>query len=134
MGIVAFTLFLFGLMLIIIYIAVRRKHKRCSAEVEGKLVKIGRNTSRDIERQVYYYSYTVDGIEYQIKSFDRSSQVVGVGDRCTIWYDPRKPKKAMAYRYSSMKPLNILLIVGLVMLLAAFVLPFIGFAIEAHQG
>ena len=132
MAVVSLTLFLLGIMLIIIYFAVMRKHTRCSAQVQGTLIKIGENTSRDVTRYEYYYSYRVDGIEYQLKTFDNSPEAKSVGDRCTIWYNPKKPKDSLAHRYKSYKAFKILLFGGIAMILLTFILPFAVFAISSR--
>ncbi|MBQ6152751.1 MAG: DUF3592 domain-containing protein [Ruminococcus sp.] len=133
MWILALTLFLLGIMLIIISAAVRGKHSRCREQAQGVLMRIGTNRSRDVNRSEYYYSYKVDGTEYQFKSFDRAPQANKVGDSCTIWYNPKKPKEAMAYRYQSFTLLNILLISGIAMIVLTFALPIISAAIQAAQ-
>ena len=97
-------------------------------------MKTVRTSVHDSERTMYIYSYRVDGTEYQMKSYDKSREVNQIGDRCTIWYNPKKPKDAMAYRYKSNKVFNIFIIIGIVMVGLTFVLPVIGVVIQAMQG
>ncbi len=130
MGYIAFALFVLGLTLIFAYLYVMKKHKRCSEQTQGMLYKIGQNTSRDVSRSVYYYSYNVDGIEYKLKTFDRGPESNKVGDSCTIWYNPKKPKDSLAHRYKSYKAFKILLISGIVMIVTALILPFISLAVS----
>ena len=134
MGILCFTLFIFGIALIIIYAAVMRKHTRCSAQTQGMLKEIRKNRSRKTSRLEYRYSFYLDGIEYQFKTFDRSPQTNKAGDTCTIWYNPKKPKDALAHRYNSYRAFKILLIGGIVMILLALILPFFSLAMQAQNG
>lgn len=128
MAVLCFTLFLFGIMLIIIYLAVMHRHKRCSAQTQGTLTKIRNNISREVSRDEYFYSFSVDGIEYHFKTFDRSPQTNNVGDKCTIWYDPKKPKVALAHHYDSYKAFKLLILGGVVMILLALIIPFVSLA------
>ena len=77
------------------------------------------------QRQHQRYSYQVNGIEYRLKTLDHSLQVSGIGDSCTIWYNPAKPKDAQAFRGSD-KYLRILLIIGIVFTLLGIVLFILG--------
>lgn len=131
-AIICFIVFLIGLLLLIIFASVKRKHTRCCEEARGTLMKTIRTTN-DTERTMYIYSYRVDGVEYQLKSYDKSREVSNIGDHCTIWYNPKKPKDAMAFRYKSNKVFNIFIIVGIVMMVLTFVLPIIGAAMSALQ-
>ena len=77
-----------------------------------------------------YYTYTVDGIEYQFKSTAINPHANRVGDQCPIWYNPKKPQIALEHRYGSNKLFNILIIVGIVMLLSPIWLSIIYTAIS----
>ena len=130
MGYIAFALFVLGVSLIIVYFSVMKKHNSCSAQTRGKLTKIGQNRSRDVSRSEYYYSYNVDGIDYQLKTFDASPDAKKVGDYCTIWYNPKKPKSSLAHRYSSYKVFKILLFGGIAMIVLSVIIPFISLAMS----
>ena len=64
---------------------------------------------------MHIYSYSVDGIEYKLKSTVRSPETDKVGDRGTIWYNPKKPKDAQSFRYESDKVYKIIFILGIMM-------------------
>ena len=133
MAVLCFTLFLFGLMLIIIYLAVMKRHTRCTAQTQGTLKQIRENISRDISRTEYHYSYSVNGTEYHLKTFDPSPQAGKIGDECIIWYDPKKPKVALAHRYKSYKAFKLLLIGGIVMIALTFLIPFLTLVVQTLQ-
>jgi hypothetical protein len=86
-----------------------------------------RNSKGDIKR-TYVYTYQVDGIEYQIKSTALNSQVSEIGDPCTIWYNPAKPKDAQPFHYDSNTPYRIILAVGIALTLLGIILTVIGLA------
>ena len=133
MGYFAISLFLFGLGLILIISGAvsKRKNKRCSAQTQGRLIAIvDKANSRGTAPSVYIYSYYVNGTEYRIKSTAINKNVWGVGDICPIWYNPKKPKEAQEYHYERNRTYTIILIVGIVMLAAAFVVPFIGLSLS----
>lgn len=71
---------------------------------------------------MYYYTYYVDGVEYTIKSTIISKEARNIGDSCTIWYNPKKPKVAQPFHYESTKIYNIIIIIGVVMIPAGFAL------------
>ncbi|MCR4890712.1 MAG: DUF3592 domain-containing protein [Lachnospiraceae bacterium] len=119
-----FMLFSLGLILIIVIPIVAKKNARCSAQAEGVLTdKIIGDAEK---RNTYFYSYHVDGIEYKLKTVDRSPQTNNIGDQCIIWYNPAKPKEALAFRYETNKVFNILLIIGIVFFIGGIVLFLIG--------
>ena len=123
MWVAGFSLFLLGLIFMIVAPVNRRKNRRCSAQTQGTLMKIfeteNSNTSTG---RAYTYSYYVDGIEYKLRSSVRSPETHEVGDMGTIWYNPKKPKDAQAFRYESDKVYKILFFIGLAMLLLGLVL------------
>lgn len=118
-------LFLFGLGLILVIVAPigKRKNNRCSAQTEGTLIDIrARNNSDGPLPSMNIYSYSVNGIEYQLRSTSINPNASKIGDRCSIWYDPKNPKNALEYRHNSNKLFNILLIIGIVLLLSPIIL------------
>ena len=128
MAVAGFTLFVLGIMFLFLYRYIRKKQTRCSAQTQGILREIRANTSDEssIPEYEYHYYYYVDGIEYRLKTFDRSPETETVGDTCTIWYNPAKPKQALAHYYESLKYFKILLIGGIVMVPLGIVLTMIG--------
>ena len=100
-----------------------RKNRRCSAYTQGTLMKIfeteNSNTSTG---HAYIYSYSVDGVEYKLKSTVSSPETDKVGDTGTIWYNPKKPKDAQTFRYESDKIYKIIFISGIMMVLLGMVL------------
>ncbi|MBR6408155.1 MAG: DUF3592 domain-containing protein [Clostridia bacterium] len=123
MWIAGFALFVLGLVFVIVAPINMRKNSRCSEQTQGTLSDIrARYNSNGRLPDMYVYSYSVDGVEYQIKSTILSKQANRVGDACTIWYDPKKPKKAQPFHYESAKVYKILLIVGIVMIPLGLVL------------
>lgn len=133
MGIFGIALFLFGLGVILVIVAPigKKKNKRCSAQTEGTLIDIRERYNSDGRLpSMQIYSYSVDGIEYQLKSTAINPNANKVGDRCPIWYDPAKPKDALEYKYNTNKLFNILLVIGIVSILASLILPFVGFAMQ----
>ena len=127
MTIAGFVLFFIGFILIICYPVNKKKNARCSAQTQGKLSEIRRrhNSSGSL-KDMHVYSYQVDGIEYQLRTLDHSLQVNEVGDPCTIWYNPAKPKDAQAFRGSD-QYLKILLFIGIALLLLGIFLICISF-------
>lgn len=76
---------------------------------------------------MHVYSYSVNGIEYRLKSTAINTQANNVGDQCTIWYNPANPKEAQEFRYNSNKVYVILLICGIMLLLLGVFLTGYGF-------
>ena len=123
MGYFALALFLLGIIFIIIAPINKKKNARCSAKTQGTLEGTqARYNSKGSLPDMNFYSYLVDGVEYQIKSTVRSSEANGIGDSCTIWYDPNNPEDAQPFHYESPKVYKIILIIGIVMVLIGFVL------------
>lgn len=116
-----FGLFIFGIAFIISYPFVRRKNKRCSAQTEGTLLEIINKSDSNSGGLVYLYSYCVNGTEYKLKS-GPSPQAKNPGDKCTIWYNPAKPKDAQAYPASG----KLFLIIGLAAVLLGIILLVLG--------
>ena len=117
----AFGLFLFllGLILMIAAPINKRKNTRCSMKTQGLLCQmtpVGRRGNR------YVYGYSVDGVVYQIASTILSKEANNVGDPCTIWYDPKKPKNAQPFHYESLKIYRILFLIGIIAFFAGIVL------------
>ena len=127
MAIAGFAIFLLGIIFVIVSPINKRKNARCSAQTQGTLQEIRKwKNSKGHNRHTYIYSYNVNGIEYKMKSTILSSEIKRTGDSCTIWYDPAKPKKAQPFHYESSKVYTIILVIGIVMVLAGFVLMGIG--------
>ncbi len=123
MGAAGFALFLLGICFVITAQIHKKKNARCSEQAKGMLVDIKRRyNSEGNLPDMYYYSYFVDGEEYQIKSTVRASGVHAVGEECTIWYNPKKLQDAQPFHYASSKVYRIILIAGIVMILAGIVL------------
>lgn len=128
-------LFLFGLGVILVIVAPigKRKNNRCSAQTQGTLREIRERYDSDGSLpSMKTYSYSVDGIEYQLKSTAINPHAVKVGDQCPIWYDPKKPSVATEHRYGSNKLFNILLIIGILLLLSPIILAVISAALGAR--
>lgn len=124
-----FAIFVLGLIFVIVAPINKRKNTRCSAQTQGTMSDIiHRRNSDGPLPSMYVYSYTVNGTEYHTKSTIRSSEADEVGDQCTIWYDPKKPKNAQPFHYGSTKIYNIILVVGIVMILLGIVLTLYGAA------
>lgn len=135
LAITSFISFSIGLILLICYPIIKGKNKRCSAQTEGMLVNIFETTDSDGNvGHGYIYSYCVNGIQYQLKSTALNKQVEKVGDHCTIWYNPAKPKEAQEFHYESDKVFKIILIIGIVLVVLAILLPIIGAMISAMIG
>jgi len=121
-------LFFIGIIIMICYPINKKKNTRCTAQTQGILTNIRRRVStKGPRKSIHVYSYQVDGTEYHLETVEHSPEVSDVGDACTIWYNPRKPKDAQAYRPSD-KYLKILLYVGLGLFLLGIILivmPFI---------
>jgi len=127
MWVAGFSLFLLGLIFVIVVPINRRKNRRCSAQIQGTLLKIQERENSDGPiSDMYIYSYYVDGIEYRLKSTIRSPETHEVGDTGTIWYNPKKPKDAQTFRYGSERVYKILLFIGIAMLLLGVILFVVG--------
>ena len=132
MAFAGFALFVLGIIFVIVAPINKRKNARCSEQTEGTLTGVRRRSnSNGTAGHTYVYSYRVDGIEYQIKSTIRSSQANATGDRCTIWYNPKKPEEAQPFHYDSMKVYNIILILGIVMIPAGLIMTLIGLVLKS---
>lgn len=129
MAVVGLVLFLVGIIFVIVAPINMRKNSRCSAETQGVLsdIHVGRN-SRGVTQRTYYYTYSVDSVEYQTKSTIASKQVTDIGDACTLWYNPKKPGAAQPFHYETNKGYIIILIVGIVLIVGGFVLIAAGLA------
>ena len=123
---IGFGVFVLGIIFVIVAPINKKKNSRCSAQTQGTLMKIlERENSDGPVSSMYVYSYSVDGIEYQTKSTILNSEANSVGDHCTIWYNPKKPKEAQPFHYDSVRIYNILLLIGIVMLpLGIFLIAF----------
>ena len=92
---IGFAIFVLGVVFVIVAPINKKKNARCSTQAHGMLMDIlKRENSDEPLPDIYVYSYSVDGIEYQLKSTVYNKQVNAVGDHCTIWYNPKKPKDA----------------------------------------
>ena len=74
------------------------------------------------------YAYQVDGIEYQTKSTAINREASEVGDECSIWYNPKKPKDAQPFHYESAKAYRIIFLIGIALVLLGLVLFVVGVA------
>lgn len=129
MAVAGFSLFLLGIIFMIVAPINKRKNQRCSAQTDGTLIKrIEREDSDGPLPDMYVYSYYVDGIEYQHKSTVINKQVIKIGDHCTIWYNPKKPKQAQAFHYDSNKVYKIILLSGIAMVVLGLILLVLGVA------
>ena len=128
-GMIGFVMFFIGLILIICYPINVKKNHRCTEQTEGVLVKIQRRFDSDgHKKSMHIYSYEVDGIEYQLKTLDHSKEAHKEGDTCTIWYNPKKPKDAQAFRGSA-EYLKKLLLVGVALFVLGIIVMFVGLAL-----
>ena len=135
MAIAGVALFLFGLGVILIIVAPigMKKNNRCSAQTPGTLTAIReRYDSNGRLPSLKVYSYEVNGVAYQLKSTALNPQADKVGDRCTIWYNPKKPQDALEYRHNSNKLFIILLIIGIASILSAIIMPFLILALQTQ--
>ena len=129
MAIAGLILFLLGLIFVIVAPINKRKNNLRSAQAEGTLMNIfERDNSSGGGGLGFVYSYFVNEIEYQLTSSASSSQTKNIGDRCTIWYNPAKPKDAQPFHYNSNKIYNIILIIGIIMILLGLLLPILSIA------
>ncbi|MCR5775322.1 MAG: DUF3592 domain-containing protein [Lachnospiraceae bacterium] len=129
MGIAGFIIFCLGLIFVIAAPISKKKNARCSEQARGVLKEIfeTENSNGNLGHG-YIYLYSVNGIEYKLRSTVHSKEASGVGDDCTIWYNPKKPKEAQPFHYDSLKVFNILIIIGIVMVLLGIVLIIFGAA------
>ncbi len=126
---IGFAIFVLGLIFVIVAPINKRKNTRCSAQTQGMMTDIIKRRNSDGPLpSMYVYSYSVNGVEYQIKSTIRSTEADDIGDQCTIWYNPKKPKNAQPFHYGSTKVYNIILVIGIVMVLLGIVLTMYGAA------
>lgn len=128
MAVAGFALFVLGIVFLIVSPINRRKNKRCTMQAQGVLSEVlERENSDGPLPDMYVYSYRVGGIEYHLKTTDRSPQIGKVGDACIIWYNPAKPGDAQAFHYSSEKVFKLLLLIGVAMVLLGIFLLCFGF-------
>ena len=133
MGAVGFMVLVVGLLLIISYHYNKKKNSRCTEETHGKLVDVRRRyNSQGTLKSMHVYAYSVNGIEYFIKTGEHSQVARNIGDSCPIWYNPKKPQDAAAYRGSN-DYLKKILIVGIVMTVVGFIMSFAGFVMWTIQ-
>ena len=126
------VLFFLGICFIPVSIHVKNKNKRCTAKTRGILEDIQHvENSHGGGGTKYIYSYSVNGIEYR-RAAGPSTEAHNIGDSCTLWYNPNKPKEVMAYRYKSDKGLNILMIVGIVIVSLCVALLVVGHIITTQ--
>ncbi len=112
---VGLFLFLLGIILVIVAPMGKKKNARCSEQAPAELMKVSKGTdSEGFEYTVHLYSYNVDGVEYKLESKFHCPGAKEVGDKCSLWYNPKKPSEAMCIRNDSSKIFNILLIIGIV--------------------
>ncbi len=129
MAVAGFALFVLGIIFIIVAPINKRKNARCSEQTQGELRDvIERENSNGPLPNMYVYSYCVNGAEYQTKSTICGEQVKEIGDSCTIWYNPKKPKDAQPFHYDSSKAYKIILLIGIAIFLVGLVLMGAGLA------
>ena len=127
-SLIGFIVVIFGFCFLIAGLHLKSKNRRCSAQVQGTLTEIRktrkRNSNSDSYR--YYYSYSVDGQDYTLWADNGASSTEAreVGDACTIWYNPSKPKDALAYHYDNNKFLNVCTVIGIVLIIGGFLFEF----------
>ena len=127
MAILGFMLFVLGIVFVIVAPINKKKNARCSMQTQGALSDIRiRFDSEGTKKSKHVYTYSVDGVEYKLETVDHSLEVNDIGDSCTIWYNPKKPQDAQAFRGSD-KYLKILLYAGLAAVLLGTVLIVAGF-------
>ncbi len=123
MAVAGFALFVLGIIFIIVAPINKRKNARCSEQTQGVLREVlERENSETTLPDMYVYSYCVNGTEYQTKSTILGNQIKEIGDSCTIWYNPKKPKDAQPFHYDSSKAYKIILLIGIVMFLVGLVM------------
>lgn len=127
MVVVGLVLFILGIIFVIVAPINKKKNARCSMQTQGTLKEKWEGDSSDGGGvDTYLYSYYVDGIEYQTKSSICSPEANSIGDSCTIWYNPAKPKEAQPFHSDSDKGYKILIIIGIVMIPLGIILSFLG--------
>ena len=126
MAVAGFSLFVVGIILMISYSVSKRKNSRCSAQTQGTLERITETENSSGSTGLSFtYSYYVNGIEYKHRT-KVYTEANGIGDTCTIWYNPKKPKEAQAFHYESTKTYKVILICGIVSIIVGIVLCVIG--------
>ncbi len=93
MWVIAIFAFFAGLILVIVAPIGKAKNNRCTATTRGKMVKTYETESNDVIRTNYVYSYSVDGVKYEIDSTSAGDGGGAVGFSCTIWYNPKIPER-----------------------------------------
>ncbi len=132
MALAGFALFVLGLIFVIVAPINKRKNARCCAQTEGWLKNAWIRSHPDgAAGHSYVYTYSVNGIEYQIRSTIRSSQANDPDDTCTIWYNPNKPEEAQPFHYESVKVYNIILIIGIVLIPSGLILSLVGLVLQS---
>ena len=132
MAFAGLALFILGLIFVIVAPINKRKNARCSAQTEGRLRDAWIRSHPDgAAGHSYVYSYSVNGVEYQIRSTIRTSQANGPEDTCTIWYNPNKPEEAQPFHYDSVKVYNIILILGIVLIPSGLILSLVGLVLQS---
>ena len=127
-----FGLFVPGVILLIAAPISKRKNSRCSAQTQGTLVgDYETENSQGAVGHAYVYSYRVNGIEYRIKS-TAYPKADGVGEPCTIWYDPEKPQVAQPFHSDTPKVFRALLLIGGGLVLLGLVLIGAGIAQQSR--
>lgn len=126
MTVAGFSLFVLGIILLISYVAGKKKNARCSAQTQGTLERITETeNSSGSTGHSFTFSYNVDGTEYKLRT-TVYTEASNIGDTCTIWYNPKKPKEAQPFHYETMKTYKIILFCGIVSIIAGIILCFIG--------
>ena len=125
---IGFILIVFGFSSLIAGVHIKRKNARCTAQAKGTLTDIRKIYKRGSSTSSYryYYSYSVDGQDYDMwaDQGSSSSEASEVGDACTIWYNPTKPKEAQAYHQENNKATNAFIAIGIILILVGLFLEF----------
>ena len=75
MWIIGFIVFVLGIIFVIVAPINKRKNTRCSAQTQGTMKKIFDTDSSDgTVGHAYVYPYSVDGVEYNIRSTIHSKE------------------------------------------------------------
>lgn len=134
MGAAGLFIFGIGVILLICYPSAKKKNSRCSAQTQGRLLKIfDTDSAGGNVGHAYLYSYFVNGMEYQFTSTAVNSQVNNEGDSCTIWYNPENPKEAQEFHSDTNKTYKLILIFGIVLVILGIIVGCLGFVKNVIQ-
>ena len=129
---VVFLLLTVGVIFIIVFSVLKKKRDRCSMKTTGQLIEIQQTDIDSAGGSFYVYSFSVNGIEYQLKTPESNKLANEVGDEVDIWYNPVKPQEAQAIHYST-KVFTIFIIIGILLVLIPIILFCIGICMSQIQ-